>query len=261
MHIALLTDFGTRDATVASIKAAILCVCPSATFADVCHHIPLHSQREAARLLNDYYGYYPTDTVHLAIVAPFVGKRPAMSLIHWQGQYFLAPDNGLLPAALPPIALSSAQLCYTAPQPYQLQQWIDAAAHVIAAIANNTLPAYPTMPLQTLSPEIQIDHVGTVLECRIIHADRYGNLTLNINAQQLHQNMGNSFAVEIMRNTPITSLSTSYTDVASGMPLCRITRRGMLQVAVNHGSAAQLLGVDTTDTSKLFYHTVRIAAI
>jgi hypothetical protein len=260
LHIALLTDFGTRDASVASIKAAILCVYPQATFADVCHHVPLHSQREAARLLNDYYGYFPEGTIHVAIVAPFVGKRPAMSLIHWQGQYFLAPDNGLLPAALPSVALHNAQLCYTAPKPYQLQQWIDATAGAIAAIANNTPLPYPPMPLQTLSPEIQIDHMGTVLECRIIHADRYGNLTLNINAQQLHQNMGNRFAIEIMRNTPITSLSTHYADVAPGMPLCRITRRGMLQIAVNHGSAAQLLGVDTTDTSKLFYHTIRVAA-
>lgn len=212
-------------------------------------------------MMSDYPSFFPPGTIHVAIVSPFVGKRPAMSFVKWNGQYYIAPDNGLLPAALPPEALGNARLCYTAPRPHKLPEWLNATANTIADIATDSTHGYPAMQLQSIPPEIQIDHSGSVLECRIIHADRYGNLTLNINARQLHQNLGDRFAIEIMRNTPITSIHNHYTDAAIGTPLCRITRTGMLQLAVNHGSAAQLLGVDTTDASKLFYHTIRIAAI
>jgi hypothetical protein len=258
--IALLTDFGTRDATVASLKAALLQRLPHATLVDICHHVPQHSQREAAKLMSDYPAFFPAGTIHVAIVAPFVGKRPAMTLVTWNEQHYLAPDNGLLPAALPKEALTDARLCYSALRPHNLQEWLNATAEAIDRIASHSANQYPGMSLQTIPPEIQIDHSGSVLECRIIHADRYGNLTLNINTLQLQQNLGDKFSIEIMRNNPITSIHNHYADVPIGAPLCRITRRGMLQLAVNHGSAAQLLGVDTTDASKLFYHTVRIAA-
>lgn len=49
--IALLTDFGRRDAYVGVMKGVILTICPDATLVDLTHDVPAHHVRHGARVL------------------------------------------------------------------------------------------------------------------------------------------------------------------------------------------------------------------
>jgi len=76
--VTLLTDFGERDWFVASMKGVIVSINPSASIVDLCHQIPSHAVEDGAFVLQSCYRYYPSGTIHVAVVDPGVGgaRRP-----------------------------------------------------------------------------------------------------------------------------------------------------------------------------------------
>jgi hypothetical protein len=259
MVITLLTDFGMRDATVAMAKAALLHTLPDAAIADITHNVPLYNQREAAQILSAAWPFYPQGTVHIVNVAPFVGKTPALVIARHEGHFFIAPDNGLLPLLLPEKATQNARAYARYSKPYSLEKWMQDAAQLAQSISTITILPYEKITLQTLKPMLPVQLTPTGADCRIMRADRYGNVTLNISRAEFETlTRGKEFSIETMKGVPITSVSRQYNDVPREQPLCRFNREGLLEIAVNHGSAASMLELDTTDTAKLYYSVVRI---
>ena len=72
--VALLSDFGTRDHYVGTMKAVVLGVCPDATLVDITHEIPPHDVLAGALELAASYRYFPAGTVFLVVVDPGVGS-------------------------------------------------------------------------------------------------------------------------------------------------------------------------------------------
>ena len=94
--ITLLTDFGTRDYFVASMKGVILNINSQARIVDLSHDVGPQQIEEAAYLLKSSYRYFPDGTVHVAVVDPGVGTARRPLLVTTSRYHFIAPDNGLL---------------------------------------------------------------------------------------------------------------------------------------------------------------------
>ena len=67
--IALVTDFGSRDHYVGTMKGVILGVCPEATLVDVTHDIAAHDVLGGALELAAAYRHFPSGTVFLSVAA------------------------------------------------------------------------------------------------------------------------------------------------------------------------------------------------
>ncbi len=261
MIITLLSDLGTKDATVAVTKAALRRLVPGAVIVDISHLVARDNWHEAAYLLRAAYGSFPRGTVHICIVAPFGERVPRMVLAEKAGHYFISPDNGLLPEALGPeeISKSWASLPYT--KPFSLSDWINDAGTHIQTLNEKTedfFLAKPEPPIATYPPlpAPQVTPINTV--CRILYADRYCNLVLNITKREFENIVAaKPFRIKTFKGQTITKLSNHYNDEPAGTALCRFNRQGYLEVAVNHGSAMELFGFDP-DNTELEYQTVRI---
>jgi len=97
--ITLLTDFGTRDYFVASMKGVILSINPDAVVIDITHDVPSFNVLKAAFILWATYRYYPRGTVHVVVVDPGVGTSRRALAIRSRNYYFIGPDNGVLTMA------------------------------------------------------------------------------------------------------------------------------------------------------------------
>src|SRR5476651_1878379 len=98
--IALLTDFGTRDHYAGTMKGVALGICPDATLVDISHDVPAHDVLAGALELAAAYRYFPAGTTFLVVVDPGVGST-RRGIAAEAGDYrFVAPDNGVLTAAL-----------------------------------------------------------------------------------------------------------------------------------------------------------------
>jgi len=98
--ITLLTDFGTEDYYVASMKGVILKINPRCTLIDITHHVSPHDIKEGAFLLANAYSFFPKGTIHLSVVDPGVGGPRNPILIVTTNYFFVGPDNGLFLFAL-----------------------------------------------------------------------------------------------------------------------------------------------------------------
>ncbi len=259
MIITLLSDWGTKDATAALAKATLMRYVPDAEVVDISHHVARQSQRQAAYVLASFYKTFPKGTVHLSPVSVFVGKVPCMIVVEYEGYYFIAPDNGLLPLALGDATGYTTRLARSYPTPYNFAAWLQDAGYIAQAIAKGgVLPGAGFIP-QTLRqmPPAQLTHVG--IECQVLFTDRYGNVVLNITREEFDNLTANKpFSIQTMKGNDITSISNHYSDVAKEMPLCRFNKAGLLEVAVNHGSATEMLGFEQEDIAHLRYNPVRI---
>ncbi|HEY4910634.1 MAG TPA: SAM-dependent chlorinase/fluorinase, partial [Methylomirabilota bacterium] len=98
--ITLTTDFGMRDPWVGIMKGVILGICPAARLVDLSHDIGAQDVLEGALCLEASVGFFPTGTIHLAVVDPGVGGSRRPMAVRTGGQCYVGPDNGLLSLAL-----------------------------------------------------------------------------------------------------------------------------------------------------------------
>jgi S-adenosyl-L-methionine hydrolase (adenosine-forming) len=94
--ITLTTDFGLSDHFVGVMKGVILGIQPAAQLIDISHGVQPYDIADGAFTIAQAYGYFPKKTIHIVVVDPGVGSARRPLLAEMAGQYFVAPDNGVL---------------------------------------------------------------------------------------------------------------------------------------------------------------------
>ncbi|MDX1429827.1 MAG: SAM-dependent chlorinase/fluorinase, partial [Rhodothermales bacterium] len=91
----MTTDFGTRDAYVPVMKAAIMRIDPAIQIVDITHQVAPQDVMEAAYILRSSVAYFPSGTVHLVVVDPGVGTDRRGVAVRQGEHRFVGPDNGI----------------------------------------------------------------------------------------------------------------------------------------------------------------------
>jgi len=232
--ITFLTDFGSFYP--AQMKGVILSKLKEngkdkdVTFVDIAHDIPPQDVRAGAFALLSSAKYFPTGTIHIAVVDPGVGTERLGIVVESGGHLFVGPDNGLLlPAAK---SLGS-------PRAYKIACKFDASstfhgrdifAPVAAMLANGQSP-------QSLGPLVRPKDLGfgeakktdVGIEATIIYVDRFGNLILNMRKLP-------PFEVRL-KGIKLRKVRT-YAEGRRIEPLITVGSHGFAEIAVNLGSAA-----------------------
>lgn len=249
MHlITLTTDFGTQDYYVGALKGALLRCAPGVTLVDISHHIKPFDIVQGALVVENTWREFPEGAIHLigvnCVYQPdfrFVAARHA-------GHYFLAPDNGLLTILfqhLDPVDLRTLRA--DANEHFAVKNvFSGAVAHLVEGRPFEELGEFPAPLLERISlqPVITPNRIrGTV-----IHVDNFDNVVVNIRRETFETALnGRPFSLFFKRNDPIIKLSGNYCDVAIGEQLCLFNAAGFLEIAVNMGRAATLLGLKVED--------------
>lgn len=257
--ITLLTDFGHQDAYVAIMKGVILSINPQATIVDITHGIDPQNVRQAAFLIPHTFRFFPRGTVHIVVVDPGVGSSRAIVALRKHGHTFLAPNNGVLSLILTGNPVDAAYRVENADYFLDPVSRTFHGRDILAPVgAHLTLG----LPFDQIGPQIdistlkQLDLPKTLLTSdgailgAVIDVDRYGNLITNLDWDTIKWHYSKveneQFRLRIGEHS-IVGLSRTYDDVAPEMPLALIGSRGLLEISVNRGNAAALLGaaIDT----------------
>src|SRR5579863_182815 len=94
--ITLTTDFGTSDHFAGTMKGVILTIQPAAEIVDITHEVRPFEIPDGAFTIAQACPFFPKKTIHLVVVDPGVGSTRRPLLAEMAGQYFIAPDNGVL---------------------------------------------------------------------------------------------------------------------------------------------------------------------
>lgn len=273
--VTLTTDFGLEDNFVGVMKGVIAGIAPDARIVDLSHAVPPQDAHAGAFVLATGYEFFPTGTVHLAIVDPGVGSARRAIALAAGGYRWVAPDNGLLGYALAMLAAAGrlggrwedgwwlladdaeavelTEPRYWRPTVSQTFHGRDVFAPVAAHLAAG-------VPLSALGPGI--DRVQALALPRpertahgwrgeVIYVDRFGNLITTLTARELGDadwqivvevppGRGSHRKVLARQAASIAGLSASYADMRE-LGAIRGSS-GHLEIAAPNGSAAKLLG-------------------
>ena len=242
--ITLLSDFGLQDASVAAAKGILMQYTEGLGIVDISHEINPFNTKQAAYLLASAYKNFPQGTCHVLAFDIFYEPIPKLVLTTYNDHYFLAPDNGIIPLALPE-AIERSWLLFELTKEQTFADWMARAGKAIS-ILQTKKPEQQGLPAHKLKPSkettVTVNDAATIA-CEVMHIDRYENVILNITKQQF-ENMGRGrrFRLEIMQVEEITEISNGYNDVREGNKLCRFNSNGYLEICVNRGNAASLFG-------------------
>jgi S-adenosylmethionine hydrolase len=262
--ITFLSDYGLLDEFVGVCHAVIARRCPPARVIDLTHAIPRHDVRAGATVLAAAVPFLPAGVL-LAVVDPGVGAegadgRRAVALRTAAGDRLLVgPDNGLLMPAVARLAGVSEAVDIGA-SPERLEpvsrtfHGRDIFAPVAAALADGAplaavgdpLPVAQLRGLELPSAEV----LDGALLAHVLRADTFGNLILDARAEQLAAlgaRPGDVVSVDLGGRTRAARYARAFADVAPGELLLYEDAQRMLAVAVNRGSAAELLDVGRDD--------------
>jgi len=231
--ITLLTDFGTADYYVGAVRGAILSVNPAAVIVDITHEIPPQDVAAGAFTLLAAYKTFPAGTIHVAVVDPGVGSTRRPIIVSANEQFFVGPDNGLF-TYIYDREPSYRTINVTADHFFRREvsttfHGRDIFAPVGAALSKG-------IALEEFGVEINDAVRLPSLETppRIIHIDRFGNCVTNITrpVQSL-----------VINGRTISEFRQFYGEGDDESLFAIWGSARFLEISVNGGSAAQVLGV------------------
>lgn len=247
MIVTLLSDFG--DAYPASMKGVILNINPSANIVDISHSIPPHDVRAGAFVLMTSAKYFPTGTVHIAVIDPGVGTKRRPIAIRAESSdhivhFFIGPDNGLLiPAArsigeIEVYEITNVDLLRSGNDISSTFHGRDIFAPVGAHISygmeirnvGNGIHDFVDMDFG----ENKIERTECLIRGKIIFIDSFGNIITNIPAKIVDLREGDILGIGKKQ----IKFTRSYGFCKIGYPLALIGSHGYLEIAVNQGNAA-----------------------
>lgn len=275
--IALLTDFGLSDAYVGTMKGVILALCPAARLVDLTHDVQPQNVRQAAYLLATAYAYFPADTIFLVVVDPGVGTaRAPLAVEMGQGRY-VAPDNGVLSYVLAEVGGGRAyalenpayRLAETSQTFHGRDLFAPAAAHLAAGVPISALG--PALASLVTLPAPRLEMAPARIDGEVLYSDHFGNLITSIGRLAWDGPETLRFAPRFgardgapevlcaaacqvwVGGRAIGPIRPTYGAVPPGALTALIGSAGQLEIGVNQGHAASVLGAASGDPVTLVW--------
>ena len=251
--ITLMTDFGTSDHYVGVMKGVILNINPGVQIVDITHAIPPQDVDGAAFLIDSSYRYFPSGTIHVMVVDPGVGSERKVIICQTETAYFLCPDNGILSHILHNESCARTILvenpAYFLPQVSNTFHGRDifapVAAHLSRGVPIGKLGSPVAHPIQFPIPKPEVTDKAVI--GHVIWIDSFGNLVTNISHEILESLEGRSGVVIDAGSAEINHLNHSYAESAVGEALAIVGSFNRLEISINQGNAAQVLGLKRGD--------------
>jgi S-adenosylmethionine hydrolase len=252
--ITLLTDFGTKDHYVASMKGVILSINPQCTLIDITHQVRPQDIREGAFLLANTYSYFPKGTIHLSVVDPGVGGIRKPILLVTPHHFFVGPDNGLFTLVTQREKVKKVivltQQKYFLPKPSTTFHGRDIFAPVAAHLSLGTQPnafGYQTHSWVRIGFGKPVIRKGKLLG-EVLHIDAFGNLVSNIGEKIFFRCTKGHPCVIWIGKKKIHGLGKGYWEGKPGEPMAFFGSSGYLEISMNEGNAQNTLKVKRGDT-------------
>jgi S-adenosylmethionine hydrolase len=245
--ITLLSDFGTRDPYVASMKGVILGLNPGAVLVDLSHEVPPQDVKAGALMLAGAAPYFPAGTIHLAVVDPGVGSGRRALAARAGGQFWVGPDNGLFHLAFrgaPKLTVVSlANHAFFRPRVSATFHGRDifapVAAHLSLGVDLDILGPRITDLVSLTFPEPAV--TPAMIRGEIIWVDGFGNLVSNIPAGDLAAWAGEERVELRAGSVQMEGWRRTYGDAAPGEFLALEGSHGFVEIACAMDNAAARL--------------------
>ncbi|SEP06256.1 SAM hydrolase/SAM-dependent halogenase family protein [Aquisalimonas asiatica] len=236
----LFTDFGLNGPYVGQLKAALLRGLPNQPVVDLLHDAPSMDPRAAAYLLEPFTRGLPEEAITLGVVDPGVGTDRPGCVVEADGRWFVGPMNGLF------------EFVVRRASEWAAWSLVPSGGPVAPTFHGRDVFAPAALALMRGDRSV----LGGVLEerpgedwpddvPRILYVDAYGNAMSGIRGSMLSDG-----AIVEAGGKRFRGAST-FGDVELGKPFWYRNSSGLVEIAVNGDSAADVLGLEAGSRVRL----------
>ncbi|HIH45443.1 MAG TPA: SAM-dependent chlorinase/fluorinase [Candidatus Methanoperedenaceae archaeon] len=261
--ITLLSDFGQFYPSI--MKGVILNINHHAAIVDITHSVQPQNIREGAFLLMCAAPYFPSGTVHIAVVDPGVGTSRRAIAVEARGhdrargyglinQYFVGPDNGILiPAArrtgeITVYAIDESDFPDASRTFHGRDIFAPVGALLSKGHAINELGT-PVDDYKIIDFEMSLEEKR--IRGEVIYIDSFGNIITSIPGSIVAERA--RFGSDLRVNGRTMRFLQTYGLAAGGEPLATIGSHQCLEIAMNRRSAAMFMRLSVGDRVEVVF--------
>lgn len=252
--ITLTTDWNKDDYYLAAVKGQIISLSPDTKIVDISHQIPSFNVRQAAFLIKNSYTHFPEGTVHIIGVNSTSSSKSRFLLVSVDKQHFLTYDTGIFgllfkeePEEVIEIQLEDIDQV-TFPE---LTVFARTACDIVQGKKLSDLGKTTTQFTKTIPLRAAID--DSTITGSVIYIDSYRNAITNV-TRELFSRIGQGRKFEILIQSDhykVSKINTNYGETTMGELLALFNSIDLLEIAINRGNAADLLGLSTNSTIRI----------
>jgi S-adenosylmethionine hydrolase len=254
--ITLTTDWRKSDYYLGSVKGKILSRDPGIQIVDISHQVQPFNIMQAAFILRNCYFDFPKGSIHIVAVNAALSKRCDLLFFEINGHYFIASDTGFVglltgdkPESVYRVKGSEKKSNFLS-----LDLFIETAFNIIN---KKTFSSFSS-PIETYQSQIPYRPVidKNLINGSVIYVDSFSNAITNI-SKDTFEKVGKAKAFEIFiqsNHYKIDKINTTYSDSISGELLAIFNSIGLLEIAINHGNAAELLNLNINSAIRIKFY-------
>lgn len=257
--LVLQSDFGVKDAAVASMKGVAVSVSPELKIYDLTHEVPAYNIWEASLRLAQAAEYWPKGTVFVSVVDPGVGtERKSVVLKTKSGHYFVSPDNGTLTAVAELLGVDAVR---------EIDESVNRVANSEKSYTFHGRDVYAYTGARLAADVISFAQVGRELPAKVVSIPyekprfengrmignieildpQYGNIWTNIDRdifQMLKLQPGDRVNIEITNGDDVVLVQNlpyfpTFGRVPVGEPLLYLNSLNKVSLAINQGNYSE----------------------
>lgn len=239
--ILLFTDYSAYDVYTGQVHAAIWAQAPGVGVVDLLHSAPNFNIKASAHLLAALASQFQIGSVCMAVVDPGVGTQRDAVVMLADERWYVGPDNGLLSVLA--ARASKVELWRITWRPENMSKTFhgrDLFAPIAALIEKGAFPHGKLTDMVKL--QVVVD-AGELEE--IIYIDHYGNAMTGIPSGALKTGDKLHVGSEDLYYAPV------FADAPARRAFWYENSIGLIEIAMNKGSAASLLGLSVGDILRM----------
>ncbi len=258
--IVFLSDFGIRDPYVGIVHGVIETISKGRVKVfDLTHEIPAFSITAGSYVLYTSYRWFPRDTVFLVVVDPTVGSERKAIAVRTRNYWFVGPDNGVLWETIREDGVVEVRLIENSDLFLKPVSRSFHGRDVFAPVATYIALNQSTETVgRAIGAEELVKH--TIIDgcradsseryrARVVYVDRFGNVALSFRSscwQQICGREGRRVRLLGENGRPLGNAVCMpvFSAARPGELVLYANSLGFLELAVNLGSAASVLGLE-----------------
>lgn len=251
--VTLTTDWNTDDYYTGALKGKILSQCSQIQIVDITHQVPAFNISHAAFVIRNSFLNFPVSSIHIIGVNTEGSEEKPFLLVEYKKHYFIGTDNGIFglmfgdePDRIIALGLPKAMHSFAS---------FNIFADTACKLANGEKPESLGKAVKEYQQRIPIRAAieKNVLTGTVIYIDSFRNAITNI-SEELFDRVGEGREFEIFvqsKHYVIKKINQFYHETPAGEILALFNSVGLLEVAMNNGNAADLLGLSTNSSVRI----------
>ncbi len=254
--ITLTTDLGQKDFYLATLYGCLYSKLPNIHIVSISHTISPFNIAQGAFIFKNAFLYFPKNTIHIIGINCDYNQNPKFIGMSYKNQFILGPDNGIFSLIIenePEKLVQIETFHEKSDHHFPLKDiLIEAACKLsiegelekIGSVSFNWTRKMNLLPV--FSPGF--------IRGTVIYIDDYQNVITNITKSYFLEKIGDrKFEIRFKRRETLDKISYHYGEVPEGEKLCLFGISGHLEIAINKGKAAGLLGLKIDDIIQIDY--------